>query len=281
MKNKIIYITGSHGGIGSDLVDLLKEKKITYHESISDITDRNSIFKEIETIKPDIVVHLAAMVGTKDCEEVPRQAVKTNVEGTLNVVEAAKSVGAKFVYFSTTAIYKPGTNPIKEDSPIAPYTIYGKTKLWGEEIAKTYIPKNDLLIIRPCFGFGGRTDVSMLGALIRSHYTHKYVNLLLDMVNLKDYTYVRNITNYVYLLIEKNAFGNDFNISQGEARPYSEVIQKLHKKKIFPHFYNFPDLDYMGSHVVDNTKLFKFLGVKPIYTFDQGLDIIISQYEKK
>jgi len=280
MKNKIIYITGSHGGIGSDLIDLFKEKKITYFESVSDITNRNEISKEIELIKPDIVIHLAAMVGTKDCEEVPRQAVETNVIGTLNVVEAAKAVGAKFVYFSTTAIYKPGTNPIKEDSPIGPYTIYGKTKHWGEEIAKTYIPKNDLLIIRPCFGFGGRTDVSMLGALIRSHYTHKYVNLLLAMENLKDYTYVRNITFYVYTLLEMNAFGNDFNVSQGEARPYLEVIQKLMKKKVFPYFKNFPDLDYMGSHVVDSSKILKYTGKKPIYSFDQGLDIIIKEYEK-
>ncbi|MFA5174619.1 MAG: NAD(P)-dependent oxidoreductase [Candidatus Pacearchaeota archaeon] len=280
MKNKLIFITGSHGGLGSDLVDLFKEKKVNFYESESDINERDSIFEEMKIVNPDIVIHFAAMVGTKDCEEVPRQAVETNVMGTLNVVEAAKSIGAKFVYFSTTAIYKPGINPIKEDSLIAPYTIYGKTKLWGEEIAKTYIPKNDLLIVRPCFGFGGRTDVSMLGALIRSHYTHKHINLLLDMHNYKDYTYVRNITNYVYLLIEMNAFGNDFNISQGEARPYIDVIRKLNKKKIYPHFYNFPDLDYMGSHVVDNTKLIKYTGKKPLYSFEEGLDIIIRQYEK-
>jgi dTDP-4-dehydrorhamnose reductase len=281
MINKKILIVGSRGGIGSDLVDLLISKKESFYETVSDITDKEAITNEILREKPDIIIHLAAMVGTIDCEGVPRQAIKTNVEGTLNIVEAAKKIHAKLVYFSTTAIYKPGTLIINEDSPIEPQTIYGKTKYWGEEIAKLYMPKNDLLIIRPCFGFGGRTDVSMLGALIRSHFTGKYTYLLLDLENYKDYTYVRNITNYLYVLMEKNLFGDDFNISQGEAKKYKDVLRALHERNIIPFFYNYPEYDYMGSHIVSNNKIIEKTNVKPLYSFEKGLDILIKEYNKK
>jgi len=282
MKNKLIYINGANGGLGSDICDYFKEKNLDVIESspFIDITDNDAVSKEIKELRPDIIIHLAAMVGTKDCEEVPEQAIETNVKGTYNVAMAAKKVNAKFVYFSTTAIFKPGVEPILETSSIGPHTIYGKTKYWGEEIAKTYIPKNDLLIVRPCFGFGGRTDVSMLGALIRSHYTKKWVNLLLDMNNKKDYTHVRNISHALYLMLEKDAFGEEYNVSHGSAIPYKDIIQKLHDHKIYPLFKNFPELDYMGNHVVSNEKIKKELGYKNLISLDKGIEMIINSYKK-
>ena len=281
MKNKKIFITGASGGLGSDFVDYFKEKNlIVCSDSTLDITDRKGTFEIIKANEPDIVIHLAAICGTKDCEEVPEQAIKTNVLGTTNVVQAVREIDSKFIYFSTTAIFKPGVEPIREDSPIAPYTIYGKTKYWGEEIARRYIPKNDLLVVRPCFGFGGRTDVSMLGALIRSHFTKKYVNLLLDMNKKKDYMSVRNISHALYLMIDQETFGESFNVSYGESIPYGDIIKKLNQLGIYPYWKNFPELDYMGNHVVSNEKIVKELGYKNLISLDDGIKMVVDTYTK-
>ncbi|MHB8483653.1 MAG: NAD-dependent epimerase/dehydratase family protein [Nitrospiria bacterium] len=280
-KGKRIFITGANGGIGGDLSEYLTEKGAIIMSSDTDILDVENFNAEIQTLHPDIVIHLAAMCGTKDCEEVPNQAIRVNVEGTYNVVAAAKKVGAKFVYFSTTAIIRPGIEPIREDSPIDPHTIYGKTKSWGEEVARYYIPKNDLIVVRPCFGFGGRTDVSMLGALIRSHYNKKYINLLLSPENKKDYAHVRNFSHAIYLMLEKEAWGETYNISYGSAIPYKEIIQKLWKHGIYPKFKMFPEGDYMGNHCVSNEKICKELGYKNLISLDEGIDMVVKQYKKK
>jgi len=272
-----ILISGAYGGLGSDFCDYLTGKGFVINKSRVDITNKEEVFSEMKGIDPEIVIHLAAMVGTKDCEEVPQQAIRTNVEGTFNAVDAARKLNIKFVYFSTTAIFKPGIEPIDELSPIEPYTIYGKTKLWGEQIAKSYIPRNDLLVVRPCFGFGGRTDVSQLGALIRSHYSHKYVNLLLDMNNEKDYTHVRNISHALYLMLSKDRFGEEYNVSYGEAIPYGEIIKKLIKHGISPYYYTFPELDYMGNHIVSNKKIVNDLGFKNLISLDKGIEMVLEK----
>jgi nucleoside-diphosphate-sugar epimerase len=280
---KKVYINGAYGGLGTDICDYLEEKggyKIFKSSPKTDITNQKMVMDEIINAKPDIVIHLAAMVGTKDCEEVPEQAIETNSVGTLNVIEAVNKINAKMIYFSTTAIYKPGTEPILEDSPIAPHTIYGKTKYWGELHVIKNIPWQRRLIVRPCFGFGGRTDVSMLGALIKSHHTGKWVNLLLDMNKKKDYTHVRNISHALYLMLEAESYG-DYNVSYGQAIEYGDLIDILHSKGIYPNFKNFPDKDYMENHVVDNSKLKKDLTYEPLISLEEGIDMVIKSYEQK
>jgi dTDP-4-dehydrorhamnose reductase len=280
---KKIYINGAHGGLGTDIVDYLKEKKnydILISPSRTDITNEKLVMDEIIRLHPDVVIHLAAMVGTKDCEEVPEQAMITNSTGTQNVAKAASRVNAKMIYFSTTAIFKPGIEPIFETSEIAPYTIYGKSKYWGELHVKKIMLPEKRLIIRPCFGFGGRTDVSMLGALVRSHYTGKWVNLLLDMEKKKDYTHIRNISHALYLMLEADSYG-DYDVSYGKAIEYGELIKILNLKGIFPYYKNFPKRDYMGSHIVSNEKLVRDLNYKPLITLEEGIDIVIKRHEEK
>ncbi len=77
--------------------------------------------------QPDIIVHLAAIVGTELCTKRSKDAIRSNVQGTLNVIKVAKDTNAKLIYFSTTAIYDPKdydyNKPIIEDTKKNPKTI--------------------------------------------------------------------------------------------------------------------------------------------------------------
>ena len=277
-----VLINGAYGGLGADIYDCLTADPSRFpcvYRSEGDILAPRQVRKEIEMLKPDVVMHLAAIVGTKDCLEVPRQVYETNVLGTFNVISAAVAAGCRVVYMSSTGIYKPTTDWIYEDSPIDPQTIYVRTKWWGEQIAKAHVPKRDLLIVRPCFTFGGRTDVSMLGALIRSHYQKRYVNLLLDMTKLKDYMHVRNLSYAVKLMLEQERFGTDYNVSYGEPIPYGDLITKLHDLGINPYYKLLPEEDYLGDHKVSNKKIMKELGYTNQVSLDDGIKVVAEHYQ--
>ena len=159
-----ILITGSRGSIGTNLIPFLKEKEHEVIEITSDIRDYTSLRNEMTRHKnADWVVHLAAIVNTVTCDLAGRHSYEVNVIGTHNVAELTKEIKAKYCYFSTTAIYQPGVEPIMEDSPKNPATLYGFTKYMGE-LTSEFLYKNDknkLLIIRPCFAFGGVDDHSI------------------------------------------------------------------------------------------------------------------------
>ena len=254
----MILINGSTGGLGSDLTECLSDDGVAWRASTVAVDDRAAVWDEIRSVRPDVVLHLAAIVGTKDCDEVPAQAIATNVGGACNVAQAAVAFGARVVYYSSSAIFLPGVVPLVEDSPInhEPRTIYGTTKYWGEQVMRKYVPRRDLIVVRPCMGFGGARDrVSQLVALIRSHWTRRPVNLLLDMAKLKDYCPVRNISTAVVLLLRRDLFGATVNVGYGEPEPYGATIDDLRARGLDPCYRTHPEYDFLGDHVIDTTRL--------------------------
>lgn len=65
-----------------------------------DISDRDNVLKQVEAIKPEVIVHAGGMVKPTTCEKELAVAHRVNVEGTAHLVEAAKSVGARFIFLS-------------------------------------------------------------------------------------------------------------------------------------------------------------------------------------
>src|SRR3989338_7795210 len=144
LKNKKILITGGAGSVGSALIkDLLKydvnvirvfdisenevhklknnfigEERLRY--LIGDVRDSNRLELAMDGI--DIVVHLAAMKHVYACEYNPFEAVKINIDGLQNVINAARSEKVKKVVFSST------------DKAARPSNVMGMTKLLGEKL---------------------------------------------------------------------------------------------------------------------------------------------------
>jgi len=146
-------ITGGLGFIGSHLEPILKlhghEVYITDRTRINrknylrgDICDYSRMEQIFEEIKPDLVVHLAAMVSRKESEETPFMAIQTNVDGTLNIAKLAQKYKCRIIYSGSSEEYGTAFNsgiPVTEETPFGyPTSIYSMTKRMSEEIIQYF-----------------------------------------------------------------------------------------------------------------------------------------------
>jgi len=131
-----IFITGGNGHLGRVLVDYLQKD----HEILAptrkecDILDTYRLGRTVESFKPDIVIHLAALVDTFGCEEQPISALDINVLGTLNLVEACLGLDCKFVYISSEYVFGGEKGNYTVEDRLDPINVYGKTKAAAEYI---------------------------------------------------------------------------------------------------------------------------------------------------
>lgn len=132
-----VLITGSAGQLGTDLVASAKRSGLevvaTSHADL-DITDRDQVARKFAQVTPAVVVHAAAWTAVDACESDPQKAMRINGEGTANVVNAARQVGARVIYISTDYVFDgtKSTPYIESDLP-NPQSVYGASKLAGEQ----------------------------------------------------------------------------------------------------------------------------------------------------
>ena len=137
-------VTGSAGLVGSQVVkDLTKQNHTVYscyHDekpshgtSIQlDITDQDKIIQILQEIKPDRIIHLAAMTDVDQCETQQELAILLNVKSTEILAKQAAKQNAFFVYVSTDYVFDGIKGMKKEDDSTNPLGFYGKSKLEGE-----------------------------------------------------------------------------------------------------------------------------------------------------
>ena len=145
-----ILITGGNGALGNSLSKVFKDVYCPTHKEM-DVTNPDSVNKVISKFKPDLLIHAAALVGIRECEENKELAWKTNVEGTQNVVNALKKLnnGCYLVYISTACVFAGEQEKYyAEDDVPAPKNYYSVTKLCGELVTRQY---PDTCIIRTNF----------------------------------------------------------------------------------------------------------------------------------
>ena len=145
-----VLITGSSGALGSSLKKVFKNAFCPNHAEM-DVTNPSSVNKIILSCKPTALIHAAALVGIRECEEDKEKAWLTNVEGTQNIVNALKKLdnNCYIIYMSTACVFA-GENKkfYTEDDTPAPKNYYSITKLCGELVVRQY---NNSCIIRTNF----------------------------------------------------------------------------------------------------------------------------------
>jgi dTDP-4-dehydrorhamnose reductase len=151
-----IAITGSAGLFGHGLVAAFS----THHQVFGltrtdgDITDAAAMRALMERIRPDVVVHPAGVPDLDISEADPAKAMLVNGQGTRNVADAAKAVGAALVHISTDAVFDgKKTSPYVETDAPAPITAYGRSKLEAEQSAKS-IERHFIFRVPVLFGPG-------------------------------------------------------------------------------------------------------------------------------
>ena len=144
-----VLITGGHGKLGSEVAKLYPDALVPTHKEL-DITEWQNFSPFFTKFKPDLVIHLAALITIPACEKNKELAWQTNVEGTKNLrlALALHSPHGLLVYMSTPCIFDGKNAPYYEDSMPYPQNFYGFTKYLGEREARKW---HNHLIIRSNF----------------------------------------------------------------------------------------------------------------------------------
>lgn len=161
MAQRKALVTGSEGNIGKPLVKHLRS--LGYDVLETDVVPRwreNYIMADIRNITdllpvldwgPDVVFHLGAMVSRVTCEQAASLAIDVNLTGTQNILDLAKRVGARLVYFSTSEVYGPNLEIMSEESTPRPNNRYGLSKLISESLVEYEVEQYGLqaVTLRP------------------------------------------------------------------------------------------------------------------------------------
>lgn len=146
-----ILVTGANGQLGSELRTLAASQSqhqflFTDRDEV-DITDAQQVAKCFAEFKPHFCINCAAYTAVDKAETDQEVAYKINALAVKNLAEACTATGARFLHVSTDYVFDgQGTAPYKEDHPTNPVSVYGKTKLQGEQDALA--ANKDVIIIR-------------------------------------------------------------------------------------------------------------------------------------
>jgi len=174
---KRVLLVGGSGMLGSnilvsnsalELYPTYLRNHITHPRALQlDISDRDSMLKRVETIQPEVIVHAGGMTKPTACEKEPALAHRVNVEGTAHLVEAAKGVGARFIFLSSDLVFDGSAEWYDENSPTHPLSVYGHNKVEGEELIRT--GSDDFVIVRTTvmYGWSSRYTESMAEWVLR------------------------------------------------------------------------------------------------------------------
>src|SRR3989344_563859 len=133
-----ILITGVTGLLGSVLQEILKEEGYDVYNIDGDITD-SSVVKNVSP-KGDVdwIIHTAAMTDVNRCEKEQSACYNVNVDGTKNIRDLAKKLGAKLLYISTVSVFSGKEGNYKETDVPWPVNFYNNTKYEGEKTVLEY-----------------------------------------------------------------------------------------------------------------------------------------------
>ncbi len=148
-------ILGATGLLGSDIVKECGSdfEVVSAGSADADITDQEAIYNYVKAHKPDVVINSAALTDVDKCEENPDMAYRINAMGPKNVAMACRDFNAKLIHLSTDYVFdgKKG-EPYTEFDTVNPISVYGKSKVAGEQFVQAAM--NKFMIIRTAWIFG-------------------------------------------------------------------------------------------------------------------------------
>jgi dTDP-4-dehydrorhamnose reductase len=149
-----VMVVGARGMLGTDLMRTFASwEPLGFDLPEMDITEPEQCRARVREVRPDVILHAAAMTNVDGCELNPEEAFRVNGFGTRNLAEAAQAAGACLAYYSTDYVFD-GTNPsgYREADPARPLSAYGKSKWMGEEAVRAAGARH--LVLRTSWLFG-------------------------------------------------------------------------------------------------------------------------------
>lgn len=200
-----VLITGSNGMLGHDLIDVLNDKHelILTTSKTLDITDKEHTVEFIKENKPDIVINSAAYTDVDGCEENRKLAFSVNGEGVRNLAIGCREADCPLVHISTDYVFN-GKNdtPWVEGDEIGPISVYGKSKLEGEQAIQEILDKFFIVRTAWLYGVNGGNFPKTMLELAK---THDELTVVYDEVGTP--TYTPDLAEAIGKLIETDYYG--------------------------------------------------------------------------
>lgn len=307
--SKKVLVTGAGGFIGSHLTERLVElgavtRAFVHYNSrgtwgwldqsplkaeievvAGDISDRDSVRRAVQGI--DIVFHLAALIGIPYSYHAPVSYVRTNVEGTLNVLQAALETHVeRMVHTSTSEAY--GTAqyvPIDEQHPLQGQSPYSATKIGADKLAEAFRCSFDLPVVtvRPFNTYGPRQSDRAVIPTIITQCMKGHVVKLGVLLPTRDFNYVADtVEGFICAAQSQVAMGKVVNIGSGREISIGDLAHKImglmgksseiecENKRVRP------KKGEVQRLCAANELAKKLLGWEPRYTLDEGLQLTIE-----
>lgn len=306
---KRVLVTGAGGFIGSHLTEKLVElgadvRAFVHYNALGrwgwldhspvrgsmqiisgDICDRDSVQNALKD--REVVFHLAALIAIPYSYHAPASYVRTNIEGTLNVLQSARTIGLeRVVHTSTSEVY--GTAryaPIDESHPLQGQSPYSASKIGADKIAESFFLsfETPVVIVRPFNTFGPRQSArAVIPTIISQLQTGQTVRLG-SLHPTRDLNYVENtVGGFIACAESPAAIGRTINLGTGREISIGDLARLIAKLMDKP-------IDIEGEEkrlrppaseverLVADIKLARELtGWEPRFTLEQGLDRTIS-----
>jgi len=220
-----ILITGSKGQLGLELVKQLKIKGLykiidTDRDEL-DIVDIDNVNEFILSSKPDVVINCAAHTSVDLCETDIENAYKINAIGPRNLAIACEKIGAKFVQVSTDYVFDGNIDrPYREDDNTCPNSIYGSSKLMGENFTKEFCSR--YFIVRTAWLYGEGNN--FVRTMLKLSETNKEINVVNDQFGSPTSTV--DLAKAIIELIHTEHYGTYHGTCEGKCSWY-DFAQKI------------------------------------------------------
>jgi UDP-N-acetylglucosamine/UDP-N-acetyl-alpha-D-glucosaminouronate 4-epimerase len=305
------FVTGGAGFIGSNTVDelvrrghsvvVLDDLSSGKEDNLAEIRNKITFIKgsitDIEVVRKamheaEYVLHLAARTSVPRSVKDPIETNKINIDGTLNVLVAAKELKVKRVVFaaSSSAYGETPTLPKIETMQPQPISPYGVTKfvgeLYGQTFGRCYGLEN--VSLRYFNIFGPRQDPSSPYSGVLAKFCTAFLEdtqpvVFGDGEQTRDFTYVENAAQANLLACEApNASGKVFNVGVGGRVSLNAVLRELGKitGKTLEAKYEPPRDGDIRDSQADISQAKEFLGYDPQVTFEDGLARTFEWYRE-
>jgi dTDP-4-dehydrorhamnose reductase len=166
-------ITGAHGQLGSDLQRVLADDDVrALGRSDLDVADLRAVADTIAEFRPDVVVNGAAYTAVDSAETDEDTAYRVNAAGAAAVASAVARTGGRLIHVSTDYVFDGESRvPYEVDDPTGPKSVYGRSKLAGEEAIRELLPSAYIVRTAWLYGAVGGNFVKTMARLERERTT--------------------------------------------------------------------------------------------------------------
>lgn len=314
LNNKSVLVTGADGFIGSHLVEALLEqgakvRAFVFYNSFNswgwldtfppdklkqieifsgDIRDPNGVHKAMEGM--DIVFHLAALIAIPFSYHSPDSYVDTNIKGTLNVLQAVRSLNtSRVLVTSTSEVY--GTAqyvPIDEKHPFQGQSPYSATKIGADRLAESFYRSFNLpvTIVRPFNTYGPRQSArAVIPTIITQLLAGQTEIKLGNLRPTRDFVYVKDtVQGFIEIAKSDQTIGEEINIATQKEISVEELAAEL-IAQILPsahivteHERIRPEKSEVDRLLGSNEKIKRMTNWRPRYDLKQGLAETIAWF---